>query len=97
MTTGNPVAGVAPHEMYIRRKTIIPELPPMPVVGAVPEKIPELAPQQVTGMPSPKQQQWGVVVSIVIIMLMIIIGAFYAWGERIAQNQAYPVSATAGQ
>ena len=40
------------------------------------------------GMPSPKQQQWGVVISIVIIVLMIIIGAFYSWGQRIAQENA---------
>lgn len=39
------------------------------------------------GMPSQKQQSWGVLVSIVIIVFMIIIGAFYAWGKRIAQNQ----------
>ncbi|MFA6519312.1 MAG: hypothetical protein WCT41_00595 [Candidatus Paceibacterota bacterium] len=39
------------------------------------------------GVPSAKQQQWGVVISIVIIMLMIIIGAFYAWGQRIAENR----------
>jgi hypothetical protein len=38
-------------------------------------------------MPSPERQQWGVVISIAIIVLMIIIGAFYAWGQRIAQNQ----------
>ncbi len=41
------------------------------------------------GVPSPAAQQWSVVISIVIIMLMVIIGAFYAWGERISQNQ-YP-------
>lgn len=39
------------------------------------------------GMPSPAQQQWGVVISILIIVLMIIVGAFYAWGQRIAQDQ----------
>jgi len=45
---------------------------------------PETTPQ--AGAPSPQAQQWGVVISIVIIVLMIIIGAFYAWGERISQN-----------
>ncbi len=45
------------------------------------------------GLPSPQAQQWGVVISIVIIVLMIIIGAFYAWGERIAQNEALTVPA----
>jgi hypothetical protein len=39
------------------------------------------------GVPSQEQQQWGVVISIVVIVLMIVIGAFYAWGKRIAQEQ----------
>lgn len=38
------------------------------------------------GVPSPKAQQWGVVISIVIIVFMIIIGAFYSWGKRIAEE-----------
>jgi hypothetical protein len=40
------------------------------------------------GVPSPKAQSWGVVISIVIIVLMIIVGAFYAWGKRIAQENS---------
>lgn len=40
------------------------------------------------GTPSPAAQSWGAVISIIIIMLMIIIGAFYAWGKRIAQENA---------
>ncbi len=39
-------------------------------------------------MPSPKAQSWGAVISIIIIVLMVIIGAFYAWGERISENTA---------
>jgi hypothetical protein len=39
------------------------------------------------GTPSPKAQSWGAFISIIIIMLMVIIGAFYAWGQRIAQQQ----------
>lgn len=45
-------------------------------------------PNNPSQMPSPKQQQWGVVISIVIIVLMIVIGAFYSWGKRIAQENA---------
>lgn len=41
----------------------------------------------VPGVPSQAQQSWGTLVSIVVIVLMIIIGAFYAWGNRIAQEQ----------
>ncbi len=40
------------------------------------------------GVPSPQAQSWGVVISIVIIVLMIVIGAFYAWGKRIAEEKA---------
>ena len=42
----------------------------------------------VSAPPSTKQQSWGVVISIVIIVLMIVIGAFYAWGKRIAEQDA---------
>ncbi len=35
-------------------------------------------------VPSPKAQSWGVIVSIVVIVAMIVIGAFYAWGRRTA-------------
>ena len=52
-------------------------------------------PTQPIGMPSRKQQEWGVVISIAIIVLMIITGAFYAWGQRIAQNQVFTAPATA--
>jgi hypothetical protein len=39
------------------------------------------------GVPSAAQQSWGTLVSIIVIVLMIIVGAFYAWGNRIAQDQ----------
>jgi hypothetical protein len=42
-------------------------------------------------MPTRKQQSWGAVISIVIIILMIVIGAFYAWGERVSKEQPLPV------
>jgi hypothetical protein len=41
------------------------------------------------GQPSQKAQSWGVVISIIVIVLMIITGALYAWGERIAQNKVF--------
>ncbi len=47
------------------------------------------------GTPSHQQQSWGVIISIVIIMLMIVIGAFYAWGKRVAQQNALTASTTA--
>ena len=40
------------------------------------------------GVPSAAQQSWGTLVSIIVIVLMIIVGAFYAWGKRIAEQQA---------
>ncbi len=41
-----------------------------------------------SGVPSPQEQSWGAVISIIIIVLMIVIGAFYAWGKRIAEENA---------
>lgn len=38
------------------------------------------------GTPSPKAQSWGALISIIIIVLMIVIGAFYSWGKRIAET-----------
>ncbi len=32
--------------------------------------------------PTVAQQSWGAALSIVVILLMVIIGAFYAWGRR---------------
>lgn len=49
---------------------------------------PKISPASPPGTPSHKQQQWGVIVSIIIIVLMIVIGAFYSWGKRIAQERA---------
>ncbi len=48
-----------------------------------------------SGIPSPKAQSWGAVLSIVIIILMIVVGAFYAWGQRIAEQQLYQTPQTA--
>jgi len=51
--------------------------------GSVPE---QLVPPQ---MPSKKQQSWGALISIVVIVLMVVTGAFYAWGKRIAEVTQY--------
>lgn len=39
------------------------------------------------GVPSQKQQSWGLLISIVVIVLMIVIGAFYSWDNRIKQER----------
>jgi hypothetical protein len=46
------------------------------------------------GVPSPQAQSWGVVISIIVIVGMITVGAFYAWGERIAQEQLLEIPPT---
>ena len=40
--------------------------------------------------PSRKQQSWGALLSIFVIVLMIIGGAFYSWGKRLAAEREYP-------
>ena len=51
------------------------------------------APEAPSQLPSPAQQSWGAFLSIVIIVLMIVVGAFYAWSERSAEGQPYSVQA----
>lgn len=46
--------------------------------------------------PSPQEQSWGALLSIVVIVLMIVIGAFYAWDKRIAETNV-PSSTTTAQ
>jgi len=60
-------------------------------------EIPSATPPSLPGVPSPQAQSWGTVISIIIIVLMIIIGAFYAWGQRIAQNQVFTAPAETAQ
>lgn len=48
----------------------------------------ETEPIRQPGVPSPKAQSWGTLISIIVIVLMITIGAFYAWNKRIAQENA---------
>ena len=47
------------------------------------------------GVPSPEAQSWGTFISIIIIVLMVVIGAFYAWGNRLAQNSVFEATTTA--
>jgi hypothetical protein len=100
--TGSPAAPPA-HEMWVHRQPdkeekivfVSPPAAPTPKApAAVVSPVPPVAPAALPGMPSPAQQQWGVVISIVIIVLMIIIGAFYAWGQRISQNQVFTTPET---
>jgi hypothetical protein len=63
-----------------------------------PEQLPETqikTPELIIKMPTPRQQSWGAVISIVVIVLMIIIGAFYAWGKRISEGNVPSASTTA--
>lgn len=59
------------------------EITSLPVTRIPAEPVPAPLP----GVPSPEAQQWGVVISIVVIVLMIVVGAFYSWGKRIAQEK----------
>ena len=57
------------------------QLPPL-------EKVPTTQ-----AMPSRRAQSWGAVISIIIIVLMIVGGAFYSWGKRVAETNSIPPSA----
>ena len=76
-------------------RSFVPEPKPEPPIVISERPTATATPEQsLPGMPSTKQQSWGVVISIIIIVLMIVIGAFYAWGERISQNQNLPAGIT---
>ena len=64
-------------------KPLIPQTPPPPIAP-------------LPGVPSRKAQSWGALISIVVIVLMVIIGAFYAWGKRISETNI-PASALLAQ
>lgn len=61
-----------------------------------PSPVPSFATPVIPAVPSAAQQSWGVVISIVVIVLMIIIGAFYSWGKRIAEENALGEAIEAG-
>ena len=44
------------------------------------------AEKPITLVPTKTQQSYGAILSVIIIMLMILVGAFYAWGERIQET-----------
>jgi predicted permease len=35
-----------------------------------------------------KNASWGAIISILVIMAMVVIGAFYAWGKRIDEEHS---------
>lgn len=68
----------------------------------IPPGIPAITPSErpsvppLPGIPSRKAQSWGALISIVVIVLMVIVGAFYAWGKRISETNI-PESATVAE
>lgn len=48
-------------------------------------------------MPTSGQQSFGAFISIVIIILMILVGAFYSWSKRYAQQNPFPAATTTDQ
>jgi hypothetical protein len=46
-------------------------------------------------VPSEKQNSWGALIAIVVIMAIIVVGAFYAWGKRVAEERGLPAAAAA--
>lgn len=76
---------------------LLPQGEPSIEIVSLPETMTpaESAPTAFPGVPSPEAQQWGVVISIVVIVLMIVVGAFYSWGKRIAQENELSAPITA--
>lgn len=49
-------------------------------------------PEELIG--SPKNTSWGALISIVLILGLVVLGAFYAYGKRIAQAPTTETSTT---
>jgi hypothetical protein len=60
---------------------------PLPNYNPDPQA-PLTAPQPIIKPPSRARQSWGAIIAMIIIVLMIVVGAFYAWGKRIAEERA---------
>lgn len=43
---------------------------------------------------SKEKSSFGSLITLVVIVAVIVIGAFYVWGERVAQEEAAPVQET---
>ncbi len=48
----------------------------------------EPPPKPVIEPRTPEQQSWGTIFALIIIVAMIVVGALYAWGKRIAEERA---------
>ena len=44
-----------------------------------------------------RNASWGAIISITIILAMVIIGAFYSWGQRISEQKAVQAELQSGQ
>jgi hypothetical protein len=54
----------------------------------------EHLPETHHSLPSVERQSWGAVISIIIIVLMIVVGAFYAWGKRLSELRVETATTT---
>jgi hypothetical protein len=53
--------------------------------------------QKTETVAAPRNASWGAIISIVVILAMITIGAFYSWGKRIDQERVDQPVATSTQ
>jgi hypothetical protein len=47
---------------------------------------------ETTAARSAEQNSWGALIAIVVIMAIVVVGAFYAWGKRVAQEHGLPAT-----
>jgi uncharacterized protein HemX len=63
-------------------------------VTSMPEVPNASAPRTPAQLSKQKQASWGAIIVIVLILAMIVIGALYAWGQRIAEAKPPAAAAT---
>lgn len=58
------------------------------------ENTPQTETGYMNGRPTKRQQSYGAIISIIIIVAVIVVGAFYTWGKRLAKDEAAAAQST---
>lgn len=52
-------------------------------------------PENTPRVSTEKEQSWGALIAIFVVLAMVVLGAFYAWNKRVSREQTIPLRAAA--
>ena len=52
-------------------------------------------PTNIPRVSTEKEQSWGALIAIFVVLAMVVLGAFYAWNKRVSREQILPVQSSA--